>query len=413
MTGRTVVIVGASVAGVRTARCLRAEGHRGRLVLVGAEPDVPYDKPPLSKQFLDGQWGADRIALLSRSAAEADGIEVRLGVPAEHLDVAGRTLVLADGERLRYDAIVLATGSAARPSPWRPGSGVHVLRTLQDTRNLRAALAEQDRVVIVGGGFIGAEVAAAARAGGREVTIVDPLPAPMSRLVGDEVAALLRPVHERHGVSTRFGLGVQEVTGQAGALRVALADGSVLRAGTVVVGIGATPGDAWLASSGLRLDDGVVCDRFCRAEGAVGVYAAGDVARWFHPRHGELVRVEHWTNAIDQAACVAHNLVHAGDLWEYAPTEYVWTDQYDWKIQLVGRPHQGSELRLLGDPQASRPRFAALFGDDAGQLVGAVTVNWPRALATCRRTAAAGAALRAVCEQVAALDATSAALARP
>jgi NADPH-dependent 2,4-dienoyl-CoA reductase/sulfur reductase-like enzyme len=187
----------------------------------------------------------------------------------------------------------------------------------------------------------------------------------------------------------------------------------VLRAGTVVVGIGATPGDAWLASSGLRLDDGVVCDRFCRAEGAVGVYAAGDVARWFHPRHGELVRVEHWTNAIDQAACVAHNLVHAGDLWEYAPTEYVWTDQYDWKIQLVGRPHQGSELRLLGDPQASRPRFAALFGDDAGQLVGAVTVNWPRALATCRRTAAAGAALRAVCEQVAALDATSAALARP
>jgi phthalate 3,4-dioxygenase ferredoxin reductase component len=411
MTG-TIVIVGASVAGVRTAQCLRAEGHGGRIVLIGSEADEPYDKPPLSKQFLSGDWPDERISLLGRQKALADGIEMRLGVAAEHLEVSRKLLVLADGEEVSYDAVVLATGAAARSSPWS-ASGVHVLRTVRDSLRLRSALATRDPVVVIGGGFIGAEVAATARTAGCQVTVVDPLPVPMSAALGAEVAALLRPLHERHGVSTRFGVGVQEVTGRAGSLRVALTDGSVLTAGTVVAGIGATPNDAWLASSGLRVDDGVLCDKYCRAVDAADVWAAGDVARWFHPGHGERVRVEHWTNAVDQAACVAHNLVHPDDLREYAPTEYVWTDQYDWKVQMVGRPHRGSRLRLFGDPEASRARFAALVGDEAGRLAGAITVNWPRALVTCRRMAEAGAPLNVACGQIGALDPVPSTAARP
>jgi NADPH-dependent 2,4-dienoyl-CoA reductase/sulfur reductase-like enzyme len=403
----TVAIVGASVAGVRTAQALRTEGHAGPVILIGAEPGLPYDKPPLSKQFLAGTWSAEKIVLLSREAAQDQGIELRLGVPAAHLDVARRSVLLADGERVSYDMAVIATGADARPSPWRPASGLHVVRTLEHSRDLRAGLAAQDSVVIVGGGFIGSEVAATARAGGREVTVVDPLVVPMGRLLGAETGALFESLHHRHGVRTRFGVGVQDVAGTAGSLRVTLTDGEVLRAGTVVVGIGARPGDAWLASSGLLVDDGVVCDQYCRAVDAPEVWAAGDVARWFHPRYGESLRVEHWTNAADQAACVAHNIAHPDELQDYRPTEYIWSDQYDWRIQMVGRPHRGTEVRLLGDPGASRSRFAALYGDDAGQLVGALTVNWPRALVTCRRLAQADTAFSAACGQVGALASTA------
>jgi phthalate 3,4-dioxygenase ferredoxin reductase component len=412
MTG-TVVIVGASVAGVRTAQALRGEGHTGRIVLVGAEPDEPYDKPPLSKQFLMGTQEAPRITLLTSDDATAAGIELRLGVGAAHLDVAGKAVVLASGERLDYAAVVLATGAAARPSPWAVASGVHVLRTLADSSGLRSALAAHDTVVVVGGGFIGAEVASTASAAGRHVTLVDPLPAPMSRQVGSDVAALLGQVHARHGVSTRFGVGAVSVVGGAGALRVTLTDGSALSAGTVVVGIGATPADGWLASSGLLVDDGVVCDRYCRAVDNADVYAAGDVARWFHPRYGELVRVEHWTNAVDQAACVAHNLTHPDDLREYAPVEYVWTDQYDWRIQLVGRPHRGTGMQIFGVPDADRPRFAAVYGDADGQFTGAVVVNWPKALVSCRRLAEAWESFGGACEQIATLALALSASARP
>jgi len=389
MTG-TVAIVGASVGGVRTAQALRAEGHRGPIVLIGAEPHLPYDKPPLSKQFLAGAWDHDRLALLTEADAAADGIELRLGVAATGLDRAGRTVELADGTRVGYDTLVVATGATARPSPWPAESGVHVLRSLEDGEGLRAALAETGPVVVVGGGFIGAEVAATAHAAARPVTIVDPLPAPIARVLGDEVGRLVSDVHRRHGVTTRFGTGVRDVVGHAGALEVTLTDGTVLRAGTVVVGIGAEPAVDWLAGSGLELDNGLVCDEYCRAVGHPEIFGVGDVARWFHPHHGEHVRVEHWTNAVEQAACVAHNITHPETPVAYRPTEYVWSDQYDWKIQIAGRPSRAAGLDLVGDPSSDPPRFAALYRGEHGELSAAVTVNWPKLLVAARRLITAG-----------------------
>lgn len=386
MAGRTVVIVGSSVAGVRTARALRTQEFDGHIVLIGKETELPYDKPPLSKQFLAGAWDEDRVRLLTADGAEAAGIELGLGSAAERLDVADRKVVLANGTRVPYDVLVVATGADARPSPWPVESGVHIIRTLDDSRGLARDLASSSGpVVVVGGGFIGAEVAATAHAAGRNVTIVDPLHAPIGRVVGEELGAMFTDLHHRHDVRTRFGEGVEAVEGTAGKLRVTLTNGEVLPASTVVVGIGARPNDTWLSSSGLLIDDGVVCDEYCRAIDHSDIFAAGDVARWHHPRHREDVRVEHWTNASEQAACVAHNIVHPDELHPYAPTEYVWSDQYDWKIQIAGRPGRAELLQLIGNLHGETPRAAAIYSDDSGLIRGAVTVNWPKAILLCRR----------------------------
>jgi phthalate 3,4-dioxygenase ferredoxin reductase subunit len=410
---RTVVVVGSSVGGVRAAQALRSEGFDGRVVLVGEEQRLPYDKPPLSKQFLAGDWDADRVGLLSDAAAERDRIELRLGSAARRLDVAGRQVLLADGTALDYDALIVATGASARPSPWRPGSGVHVVRTLDDSTALRDDLAGGGPVVVVGGGFIGAEVAATARGLGHEVTVVDPLPTPIGRVVGPEIGRLFTELHHRHGVFTRFGAGVEAVEGAAGDLRVRLTDGAQLQAATVVVGIGAVPNDSWLADSGLPLDNGVLCDQFSRAVDAPDVYAIGDVARWFHPGHREHVRVEHWTNAVDQGQCAAHNIAHPDQLRDYRPVEYVWSDQYDWKVQIVGRPTRGTRHEVVGELTGEKPRAAVLYADDDGHLCGAVTVNWPKALVQCRRLVPQGAGADEALDRVRALTAAPARPAPP
>ena len=388
---RTVVVVGSSIGGVRTAQALRSEGFDGRIVLVGEETEAPYDKPPLSKQFLTGEWTPDRVRLLTAEDAEQEGIELRLGSPATRLDVAARRVLLADGGSLSYDSLVVATGASARPSPWHPESGVHVVRTLDDSRNLHEDLTREGPVIVVGGGFIGAEVAATARALGHEVTVVDPLPTPIGRVVGPEIGQAFSELHHRHGVATRFGVGVEAVEGAAGDLRVRLTDGSELAAATVVVGIGAVPNDGWLADSGLPIENGVLCDEYSRALDAPDVFAVGDVARWFHPGHREHVRVEHWTNAVEQGACAAHNIVHPDDLRSYAPVEYVWSDQYDWRAQIVGRPIRGVRHEVVGTLEGEHARAAVLYQDGTGGLCGAVTVNWPKALVQCRRLVTAGA----------------------
>ncbi|MCW2636069.1 MAG: phthalate 3,4-dioxygenase, ferredoxin reductase subunit [Blastococcus sp.] len=388
---RTVVVIGSSIGGVRTAQALRSEGFGGRVVLVGEEAQLPYDKPPLSKQFLTGQWDVDRVLLLTEEKADKDSIELRLGVPATRLDIAARQVLLADGASLEYDSAVIATGASARPSPWRPESGVHVVRTLDDSRRLQARLSDGGPVVVVGGGFIGAEVAGSARALGHEVTVVDPLPTPIGRVVGPEIGRLFSELHHRHGVVTRFGVGVEAIEGAAGDLRVRLTDGTQLQAATVVVGIGAVPNDGWLADSGLPIDNGVLCDQYSRALDAPDVYAVGDVARWFHPGHREYVRVEHWTNAVEQGACAAHNIANPDDLRAYRPVEYVWSDQYDWKAQIVGRPNHGTRHETVGSLSAGNPRAAVLYTDETGRLCGAVTVNWPKALVQCRRLVTDGA----------------------
>ena len=265
-----VVIVGSSVGGVRAARALRAEGYPGRIILVGEEPELPYDRPPLSKQVLSGAWPTERAGLLTMQAAADAEIELRLGVRAQALDAEARLVHLAGGELLPYDDLVIATGASPRPSPWRAESGIYLLRTLADCLALKERFTDGATVVMIGGGFIGAETAAAARSAGCDVTLVDPVPVPMERAAGPVVGALLADVHRRNGVRTRFGVGMHAVSGRAGDLAITLTDGSVLRAGTVVVGIGAIPNDQWLQGSGLAVEDGIICDAHLAAAGAQG-----------------------------------------------------------------------------------------------------------------------------------------------
>jgi phthalate 3,4-dioxygenase ferredoxin reductase component len=380
-----VVIVGSSIGGVRAARALRAEGYRGPVTLVGAEPGPPCDRPPLSKQVLSGAWAPERAALLTEQAAADDGIRLLLGMPALALATDTREVLLADGALLPYEDLVIATGASPRPSPWRPESGVYQLRTLADCLALKERFAAGGPVVLIGGGFIGAETAAAARSAGCEVTIVDPVPVPMERAAGPLVGALLSDLHRRHGVTTRFGVGVRAVSGRTGDLTVALRDGSSLRAATVVVGIGAVPNDQWLRGSGLVIEDGVACDAHLAAAGAAHVFALGDVARWPHPDLAVPVRTEHWTNAADQARCVAYNITHPDAPEAYQPSGYVWSDQYDWKVQLAGQRASAVAERVIGTPEAQRPRVLVLHADAAGRLCAVVCLNWPRAFAAARR----------------------------
>jgi NADPH-dependent 2,4-dienoyl-CoA reductase/sulfur reductase-like enzyme len=355
----------------------------------------------LSKQFLAGVWDTERISLFSEREAHDQDVELRLGSAAVELIPARRLVRFADGDECGYDACVVATGAHARPSPWRVGSGLHLVRSLADATALRADLARGGDVVIIGAGFIGAETASTAVSLGCGVTVVDPSLVPMERVLGPELGKLFATLHERRGVSTRFGRAVWSVTGAAGDLAVTLDDGEILRAHTVVVGIGALPNDGWLAGSGVRVADGVVCDEYGRAVGAEDVFAAGDVARWFHPAHREHLRVEHWTNAVDQASIVAHNIVHPDAPRPYAPVEYVWSDQYDWKIQIVGRPAAATLRTALGS-FGENACAAALFGDTEGRLTAAVTINRPRALLECRRLVADGSGLDVAEQRVAA-----------
>ena len=393
---RVGVIVGSSVGGVRTAQALRTAGYDGDVVLVGEESALPYDKPPLSKAMLTGATTAGAITLLTEQAAADAGIRLLLGRRAVQLHVDEQAVELDGGERLAYDDVVIATGARARPSPWGEPPGVHVLRTLDDAIALSADLRRGGPLVVIGAGFVGAEVAATARGMGVEhVTVVDPVPVPLSRVLNPAVAQRFATLHADRGVDTRFGVGVVGIDEVPGGLAVRLSDGATLPAAVVVVGIGAVPNDEWLRSSGLQIDDGVVCDEYSRAVGAPHVHAVGDVARWFHRRHGRLVRVEHWTNAVEQAACVAHNIVHADAPRAHEPVEYVWSDQYDWKIQLAGRT--GGDLDHITVPGADPERsFAVLYADPDGGFAGAVTVNWPRALVSCRRLLGAASTLEEV-----------------
>lgn len=393
-----VVVVGGSVGGVRTAQALRSEGHTGDIVLIDEQHEMPYDKPPLSKGLLTGQETGDSIRLLTQREADELGVQLVLGSRAASLDVVTRSVVLSSGDCIAYDHLVIATGSTARTSPWGSATGIHVLRTLSDADALRADLLEGGPVVVIGGGFIGAEVAAAARTLGLEVSIVDPAPTMMSRSMSVDEGTTFAAFHRSHGVSCLLGVGVEAIAGKHRDYLVSLADGREVKAAVVVVGIGATPADEWLRSSGLTIDDGVVCDEYCRAIGVRDVHAVGDVARWHDSGRGGLVRLEHWTNAVDQATVVAHNLVYPDELRRHSPVEYVWSDQHDWKVQIVGRPSSGAEATWVGDPDADQ--FAVLHQDEGGLLVGAVIVNWPKALILCRRASASGVACNTVREEL-------------
>jgi 3-phenylpropionate/trans-cinnamate dioxygenase ferredoxin reductase component len=392
-----IAIVGASLAGWHAATTLRREGFDGAITVIGAEADRPYDRPPLSKKFL-AEGDEAKVAL--HGVADSDGLNLdwRLGVAATALDPRSRVVALADGREVPYDGLIIATGSLVRNLPGvEPGGGVHVLRTVRDARALRADLlacraAESGPLVVIGAGFIGSEVAATARELGHEVVLVEAAEVPLERAVGEEIGRVCAEVHRDHGVDVRLGTGVSAIqtgtgtgTGERGdGPVVCLSDGSEIRAGVVVVGIGVRPSTDWLATSGLRLDDGVVCDATGLA--APGVVAAGDVARWPNRLFfDELMRVEHWDNAIDMGGFVARRLL-GGDQWDpaevFAPVPWFWSDQYDRKLQMAGRATGHDQLVIAGGTTQER-RFVALYGR-AGRLVAAFGMNRPRQIVQCR-----------------------------
>ncbi len=382
-----IVVVGASLAGLRAVETLRGLGYGGELVLIGAEKHLPYDRPPLSKEILQGRWEPDRLPLRKRPWEELR-IDLRLGRRATALDAGARSITLDDGSRERYDALLIATGASARRLRDQPElAGIHTLRTLDDALALRAALARGPRVLVVGAGFIGAEVAASCRARGLAVTVVEPLPVPLARGLGERMGSLCAQLHLDHGVDLRCGVGVDRVLGDWRVERVRLSDGTELEADLVVVGIGAAPETRWLEGSGLRIDDGVVCDAFCAA-GPPGVFAAGDVARWHNPLFDETMRVEHWSNAIEQGVYVAERLAGSDAASApFAPVPFFWSDQYDVKIQFAGRMRGDDEVRVVAGSLESY-KFTALYGR-AGRLCGVLCFSRPRDLAKYRRLIAA------------------------
>ena len=377
----TIVVVGAALAGLRAAEELRALGFGGRLVMVGAEEHLPYDRPPLSKQLLAGEWEAEQTALRRGPYDDLD-LDWRLGRPAAALDVASRTVTLTDGEEIGFDGAVLATGSVPRTLPGTPPwAGIHVLRTLDDSLALRAELERDPAVVVVGAGFIGAEVAATCRRRGLAVTLLEALPSPMVRGLGPVLGDALGTLHRAHGVDLRLGTGVAGFEGHGRVEGVRLDDGTVVAADVVVVGIGVRPATDWVEGSGLQLDNGIVCDETCLA--APRVVAAGDVARWPNPRFGgELMRLEHWTNAAEQGVYAARRLLDDG-AEPFDPVPFVWSDQYDIKIQVAGVVRGDDRIEVV-DGSLDEHRFVAAVGR-AGRLVGAVAFNRPRPLMQLRR----------------------------
>jgi phthalate 3,4-dioxygenase ferredoxin reductase subunit len=380
MTIDRVVVVGSSVAGIRAAQALRAGGFDGELVVVGAESAAPYDKPPLSKQLLTGESTDADIGLL-----RADGeFDLRLGMAAAALDPARKEVVLADGEPVGYDALIIATGVQARTLPGTDEKLVRPLRELKDAAALRTRLADGAPVVVIGGGFIGAEVAAAAAVAGCPVTIVEALAAPFSRVLGAGVGSLLTALHAKHGVTVLTNATVAGVDGLAGdRALVRLADGRALEAGTVVAGVGCVPNTEWLADSGLPLDDGVHTDDRCAVRAAEGVYAIGDVARWHDQAGGVTRRVEHWTNAVEQATFVAHQILRPEQSRHYSSVPYFWSDQYGVTIQMVGRVAPSDTVEVLRYTTPTGDRNVALYSR-AGQFTAAVTFGWPKGSVTIR-----------------------------
>ncbi|MGZ4683404.1 MAG: NAD(P)/FAD-dependent oxidoreductase [Acidimicrobiales bacterium] len=373
----SVVIAGASLAGMHAAHTLRNDGYDGRITVIDADANTPYDKPPLSKQVLAGNWEVDRITL--PAAREDLDVEYLLGRRAMGLDLADRFVRLDGGDRVGYDGLVIATGAAAR---WLPGApmleGVHVLRTLDDCLALRDDLDDlPERVVVVGAGFIGAEVAATCRSRGLEVTLLEGLDVPLERALGREMGMVMAELHRYHEVDLRLGVAVDGLEGDDRVEGVRLGDGTVIPATVVVVGIGVTPNTGWLTGSGLNIDDGVVTDDTLVA--APGVVAAGDIARWPSARYRGLLRVEHWETAIQMGEAAAKRLLaehHGSEPELFDPVPWFWSDQYDRKIQLAGRSSADDEVEVVIG-STDEHRFVALYGRE-GRVVGVLGMNRPR-----------------------------------
>jgi NADPH-dependent 2,4-dienoyl-CoA reductase/sulfur reductase-like enzyme len=388
---KSIAVVGASLAGLSTARALRAQGFDGELTLIGDELHRPYDRPPLSKEFLAGTIDEEHLTLAT--AGDELGIEFRLGVRATALQPGW--IDLSDGEVVRVDGVVLATGATARRWPGDDLRGVHVLRTLDDARALRADLVPEARLVVVGAGFVGAEVAATARGLGLAVTVVEAAPAPLAVQLGESMGAVVAALHTDHGTDLICGVGVRALQStDAGSgprvTGVELADGRVLPADVVVVGIGARPATDWLTGSGVTVDaGGVVCDE-TGATSVDGVVAVGDCSTWFDPRSGRPHRVEHWTAALERSAIAAATLLgRPAPVLRSGGIPYFWSDQYGTKIQFAGHVQPGDDVEIVSGSTDSR-RLVAIYRRD-GRQVAVLGLSEPGLFTRHRRQLAAPA----------------------
>lgn len=377
---RSVTIVGASLAGLSAARALRAQSYDGRIVIVGDEKHAPYDRPPLSKDFLAGKATVEDLAL-STEDDETLELDWRLGNVAVRLDPASRAVELDSGEELVADGVVLATGARARTLPGSALTGVHTLRSLDDALALRDGLLAGGPVVVIGAGFIGAEIASTARGLGLDVTVVEARPTPLEEPLGPEMGAHVAALHADHGTKLITGVGVTGIVGTDRVRAVRLVDDTELPAATVVVGVGATPNVEWLAGSGIELGPGVRTDAWC-ATSVPGVVAVGDCASSYNRFAGEVVRLEHWTNALQQPEIAAATLLGRQADARPAPP-YFWSDQYGVRLQFAGHRRPGDTVEIIdGDPAARS--FLAVYRRGA-HPVAVLSLNQPRLFGRWRR----------------------------
>jgi 3-phenylpropionate/trans-cinnamate dioxygenase ferredoxin reductase subunit len=368
---RTIVIVGASLAGAKAAETLRQEGFDGRLVLIGDEPDRPYERPPLSKGYLRGADGEDKLYVHDGGFYTAQGIELRTSTRVTAVDPVSRQVVVDGGERLGYHRLLLATG--AEPRRLRvPGAelpGVYHLRDRADADRLGAAIRQAGRVVVVGAGWIGSEVAASARGMGAEVAMVDPGAAPLAKVMGPEVGAVFRRLHTDHGVELHLGAHVEQIVGTRAASGVRTTGGQVVEGDIVVVGIGAIPRTELAESARVNVGDGVEVDEHLRTN-VPGIFAAGDVASAWHPLFGERIRVEHWANALNQGPVAARNMLGTPTAYDRIP--YFFSDQYDFGMEYSGHARQWDRVVFRGRPDEGK--FIA-FWVAGGRVVAGMNAN--------------------------------------
>ena len=387
-----IAVVGGSLAGLRAVETLRTDGFTGDITVVNAEDAAPYDRPPLSKKFLSGEWEADRIQLRKPSDIEELGATWLNATQATALNVATHELTLNTSSVLNYDACIIATGGIARELPQQPQArGIHQLRTLHDAQALREELQPGKKLVVIGAGFIGLEAAATAVARGCTATVVEGLPAPLIRGLGEEMGRAATAIHATQGVAIRCNvrvLGIDTNANSVTGVRISDATGeSVVPADVVLVGIGVAPATQWLDGSGLTVNDGVVCDAHLQA--APGVFAAGDVARWINGLYSDLeptMRVEHWTTAAEQGAHAARNaLAHINNtpLALYSAVPFFWSDQFTSRIQFLGRSTDAEEIRVVAG-SVDEGKFAAAYMR-AGRLVGVLGVSMPKVVMPSRK----------------------------
>lgn len=367
----TLAIVGASLAGAKAAEAARAAGYDGRIMLIGEEPSRPYERPPLSKAVLRGEKKIESARVHEETFYNDHEIELVVD-RATSFDFGARNVMLAGGDRIRFDTAVLATGATPRrlDVPGADLAGVHHLRTMDDAVRLRDAVRGATRIAVIGAGWIGSEVAASAREMGAEVVLVDPAPVPLQRVLGDHIGAVFGRLHADHDVSLRLGTGITELRGTKTIEALVLDDGSLEEADLVVVGIGVTPRVELVEQeSAVRVDNGIVVDQHLET-GAAGIYAAGDVANAWHPHYERHIRVEHWANAVHQGTMAGRNA--AGSRETYRRLPYFFSDQYDLGMEYVGYGSTNDEVLVRGDLDSRE--FIAFWRSD-GVVTAAMNVN--------------------------------------